>query len=80
MSDTSLRFIWNDRQERLSPVWTLHKGRKTAHCDVWSHQFGWELRLLVSQELMPSQVVRSPKELAEVQEQWRVAMGEKGWQ
>src|SRR5947209_5376627 len=31
--------------ERLSPAWTLHKGRKQAECSVWSHVLGFELRL-----------------------------------
>jgi hypothetical protein len=34
---------------------------------------GWELRLTVGSELIHSQVVRSPKELADVQDQWKTA-------
>jgi hypothetical protein len=31
--------------ELLSPAWTLHRAGKSAVCAVWSHQFGFELRL-----------------------------------
>jgi hypothetical protein len=70
----SQRPDWYGEQQRLSPAWTLHKGRKAAKCVVWSHQFGWELRLIVGTELIQSQVCRSQPELIEVQEQWRAAM------
>ena len=42
--------------ERLSPAWTLTKDRKTATCEVWSHEFGFELRLTVATELLQSEV------------------------
>ena len=74
-----LRDVWNFQQERLSPMWTLTKGQKTAECVVWSHHFGWELRLSVGADLIQSQVVRSAEELVELQERWRAAMSEKGW-
>jgi hypothetical protein len=44
--------------ELLGPVWTLTRGQRTAACQVWSHQFGFELRLLVSGDDLPrTQVV-----------------------
>jgi hypothetical protein len=46
------RFDWHEEPQQLSPAWTLHKGRKTARCMVWSHVFGWELRLTVGSELL----------------------------
>ena len=63
----------------FSPAWSLHKGRKTATCAVWPHQFGWELRLTVAEELIQSRVCRSQAELIETQDQWKAAMIEKGW-
>ena len=65
----------------LGPAWTLKKGRRTAACQVWSHQFGFELRLLVSGDDLPrTQVVCSQEDLIRVQEGWRVALEAKGWQ
>ena len=66
--------------ELLGPVWTLTRGRRTAACQVWSHQFGFELRLLVSGDDLPrTQVVCSQEDLIRVQEEWRAALEAKGW-
>jgi len=57
--------------ERLGPVWTLTKGRRTADCRLWSHQFGFELRLIISDDDLPrTQVVCSQEDLIRMQEQW----------
>jgi hypothetical protein len=77
--DIPLRDAWGFQPERLSPAWTLHKGRKAAQLDVWSSVFGWELRLSIGQELIQSQVVRSAEELTTVQAEWRAAMNQKEW-
>jgi hypothetical protein len=67
--------------ELLGPVWTLTRGRRTAACQVWSHQFGFELRLLVSGDDLPrTQVVCSQEDLIRVQEDWRAALEAKGLQ
>ena len=76
----SQRSDWYGEQQQLSPAWTLRKGSKAAKCAVWSHQFGWELRLIAGPELVQSQVCRSETELIETQEQWKAAILEKGWQ
>jgi hypothetical protein len=59
------------RAERLSPAWTLMKDGRTATCEVWSHEFGFELRVLVGSELVQSAVCRSQDDLIRVQEEWR---------
>jgi hypothetical protein len=65
--------------ERLSPAWTLTKGRKKAACEIWLHEFGFELRLLIVGELVQSQVVCTQEDLLRVHESWRTALIEKGW-
>jgi len=65
--------------ELLSPAWTLIKGQKRARCDVWSNQFGFELRLTIGDELVRSQVVCTHEDLIRVQEQWRAALETMGW-
>lgn len=37
-------------------------------CEVWSHQFGFELRMMVGRELLQSEVCRTQEDLIEVQE------------
>jgi len=69
-----------DQPELLSPAWRLTKGSRTATCQVWSHQFGFELRLLVSGDDLPrTQVVCSQEDFIRVQEKWRGALEAKGW-
>jgi hypothetical protein len=46
---------------------------------MFSHQFGWELRLEVDGELIQSQVCRSQDEVFSTWESWLVPMKEKGW-
>lgn len=65
--------------ELLSPVWTVRKGRKSATCQAWSHQFGFELRVTISHELVQSQVCCSQPDMITLQEEWRAAFVAKGW-
>ena len=64
--------------------WTLHKSvcgkAREAVCGLWSHQFGWELRLMIDGGIIQrSQVCRSNEEVLDTQEQWNAAMVGKGW-
>jgi len=68
------RSIWNGPPERLSDAFhlTKQKGERaaTAVCEVWSHPFGWELRLKVDgRGLQMSSVVKSAGEMIETAEQ-----------
>ena len=66
--------------ELLSPAWTLTKGPRVAACTVWSHQFGFELRLVVDGDDLPrTQVCPSHEDLIALQETWRAALAGKGW-
>jgi hypothetical protein len=66
--------------EPLSPAWTLRRGSKTAACTVWSHQFGFELRLVISDDALPrTQVCCTQKDLVALQESWRAALEAAGW-
>ncbi len=66
--------------ELLSPAWTLSKGQRSAACTVWSHEFGFELRLVVSGDPLPrTEVCRSQEDLIATQDEWRAAFEAKGW-
>ena len=62
----------------LGVAWTLKKRDHVAQCVLFSHQFGWELRLEVG-ALFRTQVCRSSEEILNTQESWKAAMIEKGW-
>jgi hypothetical protein len=66
--------------ELLSPGWTLHKAGKSAVCTVWSHQFGFELRLAIDGDSLPrTQVCTSHEDLIQLQDEWRKAIEAEGW-
>jgi hypothetical protein len=66
--------------ELLSPAWTLHKARKSAVCTVWSHQFGFELRLAIDGDSLPrTQVCSSQEDLVRLLDDWRTALEATGW-
>jgi hypothetical protein len=56
---TPLREFWNGDPERLPDGFTVTKPKgdqtMTAVCEVWTHPFGWELRLQINGQglLMP---------------------------
>jgi hypothetical protein len=75
---TLLRDVWNGCPEDLGERWTLRKRTHVAVCRLWSHEFGWELRLEVG-ELFRTHVCRSTHEIFDIQEAWKAAMIEKGW-
>ena len=73
------------RRNALSDAFrvTKQKGERTATavCEVWSHPFGWELRLEVDgRGLQMSSIVRSYAKVLETAEQWKAAMIGKGWE
>ena len=62
----------------LGIAWTLKKRDHVARCLLFSHHFGWELRLEVG-ELFRTQVCRSTEAILDTQESWKAALIEKGW-
>jgi hypothetical protein len=76
---------WSGQAVLLDTPWQLHKpgcGRaREAVCGLWSHQLGWELRLMIDGSILQrSQVCRSPAEAIATHEQWKAAMVGHGWQ
>ena len=67
---TPLREVWNGHPVALGIAWTLKKRDHVAQCVLFSHEFGWELRLEVG-ELFRTQVCRSTEEILDTQEPWK---------
>jgi hypothetical protein len=57
----------------------MWKADRAAICEVYSHQFGWELRLVIGNELLQSRVVRTEPEMKSTAIEWREAMQAKDW-
>jgi hypothetical protein len=77
MNQVLQRADWDGHPVNLGDAWTLRKADREARCALFSHQLGWELRLIVG-ELVRSQVCRSGDEVLDVTENW-AAMIQKGW-
>ena len=75
------RVTWHGEPKSLGEVFTLTKSGRRAVCELWSHQFGWELRLYVGQqtEIVQSQVCRTEDDVFIVGEAWKAEMTAKGW-
>ena len=70
---------WYGAPIRLSRVWHLIKGRRQAECAVYSHQFGWELRLVAGVEVLQTRVCRSQDDVLNTYDEWKRAMLGAGW-
>jgi hypothetical protein len=79
MPDVLQRFNWNGQPRKIDICWRLHKAKRKAECEMWSHILGWELRLIASGELLQSQVCRTQDEVFDTFEQWKAAMVGRGW-
>lgn len=74
------RYIWTGEPRDLGDCFHLVKGERAAVCRLFTHQFGWELRLEVSpNHLARTQVCRTQDEVLDTFETWKVALIEKGW-
>jgi hypothetical protein len=76
--NTVQRQDWYGPPVFLGAAWRLTKAGREAVCELWSHQLGWELRLMVG-DLRRSQVCRSHDDVLDTQEHWKVAMSGRGW-
>jgi hypothetical protein len=56
---------WHGSPIELGEIFILKKNGREAACKLRSHQFGWELRLFVGQQLevVQTQVCRSQDEV-----------------
>lgn len=76
------RSNWHGTPVALGELFILHKNRREAKALLFTHQLGWEVRLIVGAqaEVVQTQVCRTQEEVLSTAEQWNAAMKEKGWQ
>jgi hypothetical protein len=64
----------------LRELFALAKPNGTrARCTLWSHMFGYEIRLDVNDGLVRSQVTRDASQIQTIADEWRTAMLVEGW-
>lgn len=80
---TPQRPYWSGEPVVLGELFRLRKlscsRQLEAVCELRSHQFGWECRLSVGDDLLRSEVCRSEDAVGACSDQWKHAMIEKGW-
>ena len=79
MQPVRLRPFWNGQPEELREIFKLTKADRVARCALWSHEFGWELRLTLAGSLIRSQVAREFPEILAAFDQWKTTMVNDGW-
>jgi hypothetical protein len=77
------REFWSGEPAELGELFRLHKltcnRQLEAVCRLVTHEFGWECRLTVGDDLLRSEVCRTRQAVTACGEQWKAAMIEKGW-
>jgi hypothetical protein len=72
---------WHGTPKELGELFILHKNRRKAKAVIFTHQLGWEVRLVIGAQLeaVQTQACRTQEEVLSTGEQWKAAMMEKGW-
>jgi hypothetical protein len=72
---------WHGTPIELGDLFRLTKNRREARAVLFTHQLGWELRLLVGAQLevVQTQVCRDQEEVLRTGEGWKKTVVEKGW-
>jgi hypothetical protein len=74
------RPFWTGEGVYLGDVFRLFKGRsKFARAALSSHQFGWELKLLINDDVRQTQVCRSHEDIEATADRWKAAFYQEGW-
>ena len=50
MIEVRQRFTWNGEPREIGDLFRVTKNRRKARAVIFSHQFGWEVRLLVGSQ------------------------------
>jgi hypothetical protein len=72
---------WDGASSELGELFVMRRGRRETRCKLFSHQFGWELRLVmgVRADVMLNKICGSRDEVLRTAEQWKTALVDKGW-
>ena len=78
--DVPQRDHLNALPKQLADLFSMTKGSKVATCELWTHAFGWECRLLLGGEWLATEVCRNDAEIEQFVQRWKDGLGAKGWQ
>ena len=72
---------WDGSSRELGELFVMRRGRRETRCKVFSHQCGWELRLVmgVRADVMLNKICGSRDDVLRTGEQWKTALVDKGW-
>ena len=75
--DVLQRYAWTGQPVHLGSMFTVTKGTRSADCELWTHQLGWELR--ADDRPGAAAVCAAQDDVLDVGEAWRAALIGKGW-
>jgi hypothetical protein len=72
---------WNGSSTELGELFVMRRGRREIRCTLFSHESGWELRLVmgVRADVMLNKICASRDDVVKTGEQWKAALVDKGW-
>ena len=75
------RHAWHGEPRELGDLFHVENKRQQGRAALFTHQFGWEVRLLLGRQAEPvrTQVCRSQDEVLTTIEAWKAAMLAEGW-
>jgi hypothetical protein len=80
MHPSPQRPFWNGEPVYLGDIFQLTKGRKkVARAALSTHQFGWELKLVINDDVRQTLVCRLEEEISATADRWKAALYERGW-
>jgi hypothetical protein len=75
--------FWTGRPLKGEDMFTLRSRDgnrlRVAVCEVWTHYFGWELRLYIDREPRRSRVCYDSEQLREISQFWCASLAARGW-
>jgi hypothetical protein len=74
------RTLYNGEPVYLGNLFRLTKGsKKSARAALSSHELGWQLRLVINDDVRHAQVCTSEEEVLATADQWKAALFVRGW-
>ena len=73
------RVPWMGKPVLIAKLWTMYRSKRKAHCEVYSHPAGWELRLTGNHTYPSTRACEIPEDVLSTQEKWKATLERDGW-
>jgi hypothetical protein len=66
-------------QRKEADLFALQRNQRRAVCELWTHQLGWELRVVTPYQTLMTQLCATRQQALATSEAWKSAMLAKAW-